>query len=104
MVPVLSIIVKSKLIELSGHETRRAFLLCFCSLFPLFVDLDRAQSTKTVEMRLNNQTVETLGLTRKTNQCALSPFVQHKTKQLEVIELHNQLVLQTVDNGKTIGV
>ena len=55
-------------------------------------------------MRLNNRTVETLGLTRKTNQCALSPFVQHKTKQLEVIELHNQLVLQTVDNGKTIGV
>ena len=55
-------------------------------------------------MRLNNQTVETLGLTRKTSQCALSPFAQHKTKQLEVIELHKQLVLQTVDNGKTIGV
>ena len=75
-------------------------------MFPLFLDLDldRAQSTKNLEIRLNNQTVETLKLTRKTNQCALSPFVQHKTKQLEVIELHNQLVLQTMDNGKTIGV
>ena len=30
------------------------FVIGFCSLFPLFVGLDRAQNTKGIQMHMNN--------------------------------------------------
>ena len=89
---------------LTGCEPRQ--VLCYMFLFSqslslLFVGLDRAQNTKGTELHMNNQPVETFGLTRKIKQCARSRFVQHKTKQLcslllKFVELPNQLVLSTL--------
>ena len=58
------------------------FVICFCSLFLLFVDIDRAQNTKAFEMQMNNQPVETFGLARKTRRCARTRFVQYKKAAL----------------------
>ena len=44
--------------------------VCFCSLFLLFVGLDRAQNTDGIEMEMINKPVETSGLTGKTKQGA----------------------------------
>ena len=60
------------------------FVIYFCFLFCLLVGLCPAQNTGNTEMHqlMNNLTVETFVLTRRTKQCARSRFVQHKTKQL----------------------
>ena len=31
-----------------------SFVMCFCSLYLLFIGLDRAQNTKGIEMQTNN--------------------------------------------------
>ena len=48
--------------------------MCFCSLFPLFIGLDRAQNTKGIEMHTNNLSVETFGFTHETDSCIQDLF------------------------------
>ena len=73
----------------------------FCSLFLLFVCLDRAQNTKGIQMHMNNEPVKRFGLRHWTKRCASSRFVQPKTKQLCTLLLkffgfHNQFALLTM--------
>ena len=82
------------------------FVKCFCSLFLLIVGLDPAQSTKGIQMRIDNSPVRIFGQIHWTKQCAGSRFVQPKTKQLctlilKFVELDNQLVLSTMPRLKS---
>ena len=60
------------------------FVIWLCSLFILFVGLDRAQNTKGFEMQLKNEPVETFGLKRKAKQCARPQFLQ-QVKQSSLV-------------------